>query len=168
MTVLAEGPIQRNFKVCVISRPPSQVHFLGCTNSKGDFKPGLLHLLRRLVLDEFLAKLRAEDLASFPKTMIFFRSSDAMSRCNSFLIEKTGLRTLDTTPFVMNHSSLSSSDEEVIGRRRDQYQLILTTNRELLLVFHLQNFHDSASKADSCFTPEVLAANFLGKYLHKV
>lgn len=130
MVVLAQGPIQGNFKVCLISRPPSQVPFLGCTNSKGVFQPGLLHLLRLLVLDDFLARFWRKDLESFPKTIIFFRSSEAMAHCNSYLMEKTGLRTLDITPFAMNHSSLSSTDEEVIDSRRDEYHLFLTTNRQ--------------------------------------
>ena len=132
MTVLAQGPIQRNFKVCLFPRPPSQVPFLGCTNSKGVFKPGLLHLLRLLVLDEFLSKYKAKDLESFPTTIVFFRNSDDMGKCNSYLIEMTGQRTYDTAPFAMNHSSLSSTDDTVIHSRRDKYKLFLSTNRMLL------------------------------------
>lgn len=132
MIVLAQGPIQRNFKVCLIPRPPSQVPFLGCTNSKGIFQPGLLQLLRLLVLDEFLAKYKAGDLKGFPTTIVFFRNSDDMAKCNSFLIDMTGQRTYDTTPFAMNHSSLSSTDDTVIHSRRDKYKLFLSTNRMLL------------------------------------
>ena len=132
MTIIAQGPIQRNFKVCLVQRPPSQVPFIGCTNAKGIFKPGLLHLLRLLLLDEFLAKFKAGDLARFPTTMIFFRSSVAMSQCNSYLIQKTGQRTYDNTLFAMNHSNLSATDEAILHSRREQYRLFLTTNRMLL------------------------------------
>ena len=132
MTVLAQGPIQRNFKVVLVQRPPSQVPFLGDTDCKGVFKPGLLLLLRVLVLDEFLAKFRAGDLESFPTTIIFFRNSESMVKCNMFLREETGQRTYDTSSFVMNHSNLSSTDEAVIHSRRDVYKLFLTTSRMLL------------------------------------
>ena len=132
MTVLAQGPVQNNFKICLVPRPPSQVPFLGGNNSKGVLKPGLLHLLRLLVLNEFLTKYNAGDLASFPTTIVFFRNSDDMAKCNSYLIGMTGKRTYDTTPWAMNHSSLSNTDDLVIHSRRDKYKLFLSTNRMLL------------------------------------
>ena len=132
MTVLAQGPVQRNFKLVCIQRPPSQVDFLGCIDAKGAFKPGLLLLLRTLVLDEFLSKFRAGDLASFPTTIVFFRSSESMVNCNMWLMDETGERTYDTSSFAMNHSSLATSDETVIHSRREEYKLYLTTNRMLL------------------------------------
>lgn len=36
------------------------------------------------------------------------------------------------SPFVMNHSSLSRSDEAILERRKDDILLYLTTNRMLL------------------------------------
>ena len=131
MLVVASGPIQSNFKVCLISRPPSQTPFLGCLNSKGVFQPGLLHLLRLLTFDDFLEKFHGGDLGDFPPTIVFFRDSLALSLCNSYLMEKTGLKTLDVSPWAANHSNLSSSDDSVLQRRMKEgsVRLYLSTNR---------------------------------------
>ena len=131
LLVVASGPIQTNFKVVLMSRPSSQTPFLGCLNSKGVFQPGLLHLLRLVAFDDFLEKFAAGTLSTFPTTIIFFRDSMALSLCNSFLIDKTGLKTLDLTPWAANHSNLSSSDDSVLQRRMEDgsIRLYLSTNR---------------------------------------
>ena len=78
MVLVAQGPIQAHFKICAVQRPSSQVDFLGDITPQGVLRPGLLHLLRLLVLDRFLAALKAGSLDSFPKTIVFFRGSEAM------------------------------------------------------------------------------------------
>ena len=136
MTILAQGPIQRNFKVCLVQRPPSQVPFIGCTNAQGVFKPGLLHLIRLLVLDEFLAKFKAGDLASFPTTMIFFRDSVAMSKCNSYLIEKTSEKTSDlVNSAASSNPFLDSSDLH----KHIQLQSLPTLLQAVSLTFQKMN-----------------------------
>ena len=117
---------------CTVQRPSSQVDFLGDITSQGVFHPGLLHLLRLLVLDRFLAAVKAGSLASFPKTIVFFRDSVALGLTNSYFIRETGERTYDTSPFAMNHSSLSTTDEMMINSKQDDIHLYLSTNRMLL------------------------------------
>ena len=132
MLVVAQGPIQAHFKICTIQRPSSQVDFMGDITAQGVSRPGLLHLLKLLVLDKFLDALKAGNLESFPKTMIFFRGSDAMGLTNSYLMGETGKRTYDNSPFAMNHSSLSTTDEMMISSKQEGIYLYLTTNRMLL------------------------------------
>ena len=132
LVLVAQGPIQAHFKICAVQRPSSQVDFLGDITPQGVLRPGLLHLLRLLVLDRFLAALKAGSLDSFPKTIVFFRGSEAMGLTNSYLIRETGERTYDTSPFAMNHSSLSTTDEMMINSKQGGIHLYLTTNRMLL------------------------------------
>merc|ERR1719234_2336544 len=116
--VIAEGPVQRHCKVSAIPRPPSQVPFTGDTDSQGVFQPGILHLLRQLVLDRFIAAFKDDKLASFPKTIIFFRGSWVMGLINSFLRNSTGELTCATAPWAMVHSALDISSKATIKRRR--------------------------------------------------
>ena len=53
-----------------------------------------------------------------------------MALTNVYLRRKTGLQTLDTAMWAMNHSSLSQSDDAVLMARKDRYILYLTTNRQ--------------------------------------
>ena len=130
--VIAEGPVQRHSKVCAIPRPPSQVPFFGDTDSQGVFQPGILHLLKLLVLDRFIAAFKDGNLASFPKTIIFFRGSWVMGLINSFLRNETGELTCATAPWAMVHSALSSSSKATIKHRREQIFLYLTSDHMLL------------------------------------
>ena len=134
--VIAEGPVQRHSKVSAIPRPPSQVPFLGDTDSQGVFQPGILHLLRLLVLDRFIAAFKDGQLASFPKTIIFFRGSWVMALINSFLRNETGERTCATSPWAMVHSALDSSSKAIIKSRREQIFLYLTSDHLLLDANH--------------------------------
>ena len=49
---------------------------------------------------------------------------------NSFLLNILGMQYLDSSPWAINHSSLSTTDEAVLMARKEQYLLYLTTNRQ--------------------------------------
>lgn len=133
IVTLSVGPVQPNHKVCVVKRPTSQVPFLGTKDARGRQVPGLLALLRRLVLDDFVAAVKnGPPFLPFNKCMIFFRSAEEMSLVASYLITSTGYKTGDTAPFAQNHAAVSKTDEAVILRRKAEYLLFLTTDRMLL------------------------------------
>ena len=69
--LVAEGPIRGHTKICTIRRPSSDVDFLRRQLVDGSRQPGILELLRFLVLDKFLEALRTGQ--NFPRTIIFFR-----------------------------------------------------------------------------------------------
>ena len=66
--LVADGPIGSHTKICTIRRPSSDVDFLGRTLVDGSRQPGILELLRFLVLDRFL-----RDSQNFPTTIVYFR-----------------------------------------------------------------------------------------------
>ena len=133
LVVVADGPLQSNHKITLIRRPSSQVDLLGSTTAKGEFQPGLLHLLRLLVLDRFVACVRdGRPYGPFKKCIIFFRSSEDMAQVNCWLMNETGYKLYSDAPFAMTHASLSSSDEGVLQSRRSNILLFLTTSRLLL------------------------------------
>ena len=130
--IVADGPLQSNHKICLIRRPSSQVDILGDVR-RGIFQPGLLHLLRLIVLDRFVACVRrGRPFGAFKKCMLFFRSAQDMAEINSWLMKETGYKLNSDAPFVMSHASLPSCDEAVIQHRRSDILLFLTTSRLLL------------------------------------
>ena len=133
MAVVAQGPLPNNTKICVIKRPSSQVDFFGEEDSKGREVPGLLHLLRELVLDKFLeAVSQGPPYQPFHKSILFFRNSQQMCEVHGWLMNQLGGSRLDTSPFCMNHSQVSKSGQAILQARINEYLLILTTSRMLL------------------------------------
>jgi len=128
--ILADGPIQSQFKVFVLRRPSSQYPMTGLVNAEGEFKSGLLQQLRRIVLDKLVVAIR-EGLP-FKKVIIFFRTQEQAGVVHSWLAQQTGYRLCDTAPFVQNHSSVTSSDDAVMMARSQNIICWLTTNRMLL------------------------------------
>ena len=132
LIVIADGPLQSNHKIWLIRRPSSQIDILG-EERRGEFQPGLLQLLRVLVLDRFVACVRrGRPYGAFKKCMLFFRSAEDMAQINCWLMNETGYKLYNEAPFAMTHASLSSSDEAVLERRRGDILLFLTTSRLLL------------------------------------
>ena len=132
LVVIADGPLQSNHKICMIRRPSSQVDILG-ESKQGEFQPGLLQLLRVLVLDRFVACVRrGRPYGAFKKCMLFFRSAEDMAQINCWLMNETGYRLYSDSPFAMTHASLPSSDEAVLQKRMGDILLFLTTSRLLL------------------------------------
>ena len=133
MAIVAHGPLPNSSKICVIKRPSSQVDLFGMQDAKGREVPGLLHLLRQLVLDKFLeAVSNGPPYLPFHKTLIFFRNSVQMCLVHGWLMNQLGGSRYDTSPFCMNHAQVSKSGQSVLQARIGEYLLILTTSRMLL------------------------------------
>ena len=62
-------------------------------------------------------------------SIVIFRSAETMVRVNAFLMNVLGVQYLDSSPWAINHASLSSSDEGVLMARKEKYLLYLSTNR---------------------------------------
>ena len=54
-----------------------------------------------------------------------------MVQINCFLLNALGMQYIDSSPWAMNHSSLSPTDEGVLMARKLDYILYLTTNRQI-------------------------------------
>ena len=61
----------------------------------------------------------------------YFRSAERMVQINCFLLNALGMQYIDSSPWAMNHSSLSPTDEGVLMARKLDYILYLTTNRQI-------------------------------------
>ena len=76
------------------------------------------------------------------------RSAETMVMINSWLLNQLGMQYLDTSPWALNHASLSPTDEAVLMARKENYLLYLTTNREF---FKFSNFDpDEPSMLITC------------------
>ena len=132
---ICEGPILPHHKICIVRRPSSQVPLLGKSmtiHGKITKRLGLLDLLRRIALDEFLNCVKMEQLQQFKKTVILFRTAEHMAWIHAWLAKQTGVQVCDSAPFVMIHSKIGESDDDVMEARREDIKLYLVTNRFLL------------------------------------
>ena len=141
-----------NIKINIVRRPSSSVHFLGNYLPDGSILPGDLQFLDTLVLGDFKRRVKQGTLAGFPKTIIFFRQADTfkcfsgfpwlINTCvrssenlvmvNSHLLNVLGKQSLDSSPWAMNHASMTPTDEAFLMTRKNEYSLWLTTPRMLL------------------------------------
>lgn len=79
LRVIGDGPIMSHHKLVMVRRPSSQVEFLGSASA-----PGLLQLLRVLLLDRLVRDVRGgRPYGNFKKAIIFFRSAGMMGEVNS-------------------------------------------------------------------------------------
>ena len=77
-----------------------------------------------------------------------------MVKTASYLRSETGHKTLDTSPFAINHSSLSDSDNNVLMARKYEFSCYLTSPRQL----HNMSLHRSllSFSSTNVFTSRML------------
>ena len=130
--ILASSPIQSHIKFSIVRRPSNNYGLDGNETDRGISNPGLMDLLGRLYLNQFL-----EDL-SFgrkpKKCIIFCRGNGVLGAIYGRLMELTSFKYSNCTdsPFVMNHSSLLPPTEKVLEERKDDICLYLSSNKMLL------------------------------------
>ena len=130
--LLSSSPIQSHLKYSMIKRPSNNFGLDGSINQKGERNPGLMDLLDRLILQQFLEDL---EMGRKPKRCIIFsRGNGVLGAIYSRLMEMTQYRYKDcrTSPFVMNHSSLLPPTEKVLESRSSEISLYLSSNKMLL------------------------------------
>ena len=95
-------------------------------------KPGLIQLLNRLVLDEYVASIKSGENPK--KTIIFFRREDDLPDVYDELCERLPgfAANPETIPWVLNHSGIGPVTAESIRQRRKSISLYLTTSVMLL------------------------------------
>ena len=130
--ILTSSPIQSHIKFSMIRRPSNNFGLDGTTNKRGDKNPGLMDLLQRIFLRQYL-----EDLAlgrKPKKCIIFCRGNGVLGAIYCRLMELTKYRFKDCrdSPFVMNHSSLLPPTEKVLSSRSSEISLYLSSNKMLL------------------------------------
>ena len=130
--ILTSTPVQAHIKFSMVRRPSNNFGLDGTITKKGDKNPGLMDLLQRVFLKQYLDDLSKDRKPK--KCIIFCRGNGILGALYSRMMELTNYRYSDCrdSPFVMNHSSLLPPTEKVLARRASEISLYLTSNKMLL------------------------------------
>ena len=130
--ILKSSPIQPHIKYSIVKRPSNNFGLNGVVNESGKRSPGLMDLLLRVYLRQYLSDL--ETGKSPKKCIIFCRGNAVLGAIYGCLMELTGFKYSNCrdAPFVMNHSSLLPITEKVISGRAGDISLYITSNKMLL------------------------------------
>ena len=130
--VIKCNPVQNQFKFVRVQRPPNIYGSFGCETSAGGFQPGLVDLLNKLHLDNYVKKVTSGEPVK--KSIWFFRNEDDIADVYDALCKRLPEQSNDplTCPFVMNHSNIGPVTAESYRRRKDQINLYLSTSVMLL------------------------------------
>ena len=130
--VLAANPVQTHIKFSILRRPSNNFGFEGTEKIDGSRNPGLLDLLERVYLKQYVQDLNSGKEPK--KAIIFCRGNSMLGEVYCHLMAATNYRFKDCrdAPFVMNHSSLLPPTEKVIADRVSEISLYLSTNKMLL------------------------------------
>ena len=134
-TVLEASPVQSQHMFVKLRRPANIYGTCGLESGDGGErteKPGTVHLLNRICLDEYERCLKSG--VKPKKTIIFFRKEDDIPDVYDELCERLPefAQNPETIPWVQNHSGIGPVTAESIRNRRDSISLYLTTSVMLL------------------------------------
>ena len=130
--VLTASPVQAHIKFSVIRRPSNNFGLEGTVDKKGVKHPGLMDLLDRVYLRQYLTDL--EEGKEPKRAIIFCRGNGVLGAIYSHLMARTNGKYKDCrdSPFVMNHSCLLPPTEKVLAERASEISLYLSSNKMLL------------------------------------
>ena len=130
--ILTSSPILNHLKFSIIRRPSNNFGLEGTVTSKGLRNEGLLDLVDRVYLRQFVEDLEAG--VEPKKAIIFSRQNGVLGSIYSHLMDITKFKYRDCrdSPFVLNHSSLLPPTEKVITDRASEISLYLSSNKMLL------------------------------------
>ena len=130
--ILTASPVQSHIKFSIIRRPSNNFGLEGTVKKNGVRNPGLLDLLERVYLRQFVEDLK---MSREPKkAIIFCRGNGVLGAIYSHLMSLTLNKYKDCrdSPFVMNHSCLLPPTEKVLAKRVADISLYLSSNKMLL------------------------------------
>lgn len=131
LVTISASPVHDHIKVVNILRPNT---FEGKEDDNGNLlEPGTIHLLNRLVLDEFDLSSR-NNFENFQKTIIFVKNVDEGILINDELAAKYPYIPIHHRPWVLNHSRKKPVSRAAIAKGCDNghYKLIITTSTMLM------------------------------------
>ena len=127
--VLKASPIQSHFNYVKLRRP---ANIYGSYGLEENDKPGLIQLLDRIYLDEYVESIK--NGKKLKKAIFFFRREDDIPDVYDYICERLPAQAAnpDTIPWVQNHSGIGPVTAESIRQRRDSISLYLSTSVMLL------------------------------------
>ena len=130
--LLTSSPVQSHIKFSMIRRPSNNYGLEGTVNKNGEKQPGLLDLLNRVFLSQYVQDVMSG--VAPKRAIIFCRRNGVLGALYSNLMEQTQYRFTNCkdAPFVMNHSSLLPPTEKVLAERASEISLYLSSNKMLL------------------------------------
>ena len=130
--ILTSSPVQSHIKFSMIRRPSNNFGLEGTVTKKGIRNPGLMDLLDRVYLHQYVEDLRTGAVPK--KAIIFCRGNGVIGALYSHLMCLTQYKYRDCrdAPFVMNHSSLLPPTEKVLAERASDISLYVSSNKMLL------------------------------------
>ena len=130
--VLNSDPVQSQFNVVRVERPPNIRGTSGIEEMDGSVKPGLAQLMKRLILDKYveLTKLGLPVKRSLWLCRNISDVADLYDEVCQMLPDKAADPL--TCPFVMNHSSVGPITAETLRKRRSTINLYIATSVMLL------------------------------------
>ena len=130
--VLSADPVQSQFNIVRVERPPNVRGTSGVQEMNGIIKPGLGQLMRRLIFDNYVQ--RVKEGLPVKKSLWLCRNTSDVADLYDELCDMLPDHAADplTCPFVMNHSSLGPITADKLRQRRSSISLYLATSVMLL------------------------------------
>ena len=130
--VLSADPVQSQFNIVRIVRPPNIRGTSGIEEMDGTVKPGLVHVMKRLLFDSYAEKIKKGEPVK--RSLWLCRNTSDVADLYDELCEMMPEQAANplTCPFVMNHSSVGPITAENIRKRRSSINLYLATSVMLL------------------------------------
>ena len=136
--VLTADPVQSQFNFVRVERPPNIRGTIGTEEMGGTVKPGLAHVMKRLIFDNYVDKIRKGEPVK--RSLWLCRNISDVIDLYEELAEMLPEQAADplTCPFVKNHSSIGPITAENLRKRKSSISLYLTTS-VMLLGLDLEN-----------------------------
>ena len=130
--VLRADPVQSQFNIVRVERPPNIRGTSGIEEMDGTVKPGLVHIMKRLMLDSYVKKIKLGEPVK--KSLWLCRTTSDVADLYDELCDMLPEQAADplTCPFVMNHSSIGPITAENLRNMRSGISLYLATSVMLL------------------------------------
>ena len=130
--VLKADPVQSQFNIVRVERPPNIRGTSGIEEMDGTVKPGLVQLMRRIMLDDYVQKIKQG--LPVKRSLWLCRNTSDVADLYDELCEMLPEHASNplSCPFVMNHSSVGPITADTLRKRRSSISLYLSTSVMLL------------------------------------
>ena len=130
--LLSADPVQSQFNIVRVERPPNIRGTSGIQDLNGNLKPGLGQLMRVLFFEKYARHIR--DGLPVKKSLWLCRNISDVADLYDELCDMLPEHAADpnTCPFVMNHSSVGPITADKLRKRRASISLYLSTSVMLL------------------------------------
>jgi hypothetical protein len=137
--VLRSDPVQSQFNIVRVRRPPNLRGTNGIEEMDGSVKPGLVHVMKRLMLNDYAQKIKNGEPVK--RSLWLCRNISDVADLYDELCDMLPEQASNplTCPFVMNHSSVGPITADNIRKRRANIR-VTWPHQSCCLVWTLQKW----------------------------